>query len=684
MSKVYTPSEWIIRVLLYAILLVPLVFIPDLFDIYDLAKATYVRLLVLIGIAVWILHISLRGRIDVPRTPLFWPLVALLVISILAAAFSVNPILATIGGLKRHEGWTTFLMYIVILFAASTFFRRKDLPRIATVFASVTVLISIYGIAQRYGYDFMSFGNAPNYDLTRAFSTTGNPVFLGTYLAVAVPFFAVLALTLKTQLWRRVLFAAAASLGFGAAIFTYSRGAWFGLAVAAPLMLILIGAKPLLRAWKPLLGMVVLAVAVTGSVVLFNPDSSQFSSSVVERATASLDTSQGSTGTRLEMWKGTLGMVAQRPVLGSGLETFKGLFPEHRSLQLIKLEGEYAIPDRPHNEALYIVSSLGLVGLTAVLWALIAFFWFAIKWMRAAAGRDPDSPVRWGLAAILVAVTSSLVAEATSFTTMNTTPTVFFLMGFAAALGVPAAKIRRKQLPKIPAPIQYASFALLIVGVILVAQFIARIPLADYNFNQARFARAFGDLEKATRTAESAVRLNPYQNMYRIELGAIYTDIRTRTQDVTWRTRAAGVYRDAVEFDEHDEDSWANLGNSYLDLAQSGYDSYLVRAEAAFKRAIVIDPWFSVAHSQLGSIYFATDRYELAIPHFEIAAVVLEGDDALLRSQRLDVLELLAQSQSGAGLKEEALATYLEAQKLDEEDEGIQSAIDRITQELSF
>lgn len=72
--------------------------------------------------------------------------------------------------------------------------------------------------------------------------------------------------------------------------------------------------------------------------------------------------------TRPAMWQGTLGIIQEHPITGSGLGSFRYQFDRHRP------EGFIPSPDHAHNDYLEIISDLGLIGF-ALLFLPAAWLW---------------------------------------------------------------------------------------------------------------------------------------------------------------------------------------------------------------------------------------------------------------------------------------------------------------------
>ncbi|MDI6734843.1 MAG: tetratricopeptide repeat protein [bacterium] len=171
---------------LVTLFVVPLYFDTQIRGVFDVCKMTFLRISSLIIICVWLLRIILTKECKFIRSPLDLPVLAYLLVSITATIFSVDPFTSLVGAYKRHEGLTTTISYVLLFFTATNFLHnnRKLLHQVVYVGIGVGFIASLYALIQRAGRDPISWAS----DVTeRAVSTFGNPIFLGSYLAMLIP-----------------------------------------------------------------------------------------------------------------------------------------------------------------------------------------------------------------------------------------------------------------------------------------------------------------------------------------------------------------------------------------------------------------------------------------------------------------------------------------------------------------
>src|SRR5439155_6921753 len=91
------------------------------------------------------------------------------------------------------------------------------------------------------------------------------------------------------------------------------------------------------------------------------------------RVVSIADLTSGTQAKRLSVWDDTLPLIASRPIVGYGPDTFGLVYPRYQTTTR-----EAVLWDKPHQDALGVAASQGIIGLLAYLWILVAFaraFW---------------------------------------------------------------------------------------------------------------------------------------------------------------------------------------------------------------------------------------------------------------------------------------------------------------------
>lgn len=369
-----------------ALLLMPLIYLPQLHQIHSLPKVTVFRLAVVLMLLSWGIHLLTGPR---PSLRLRHPdvlLAAFLVWLGFTATLSAFPGASLLGLSPRYEGLLGFAGVGVFYYTAA----RASLPHLRAVLQALTASGALLGALAVL--EMLGPYRPPGFDAfgTRAVSTLGNPVFVGAWLALTIPGTLAL-LALAPRRAERAAAVCALAPQAAALYLTAGRGAWLGTAVGLAVALALtalvaIRPGPGGQAWRrraawtlgAAVGVIALSLAIAA---VARPDLRDAASARVgEAVTGTTRTGAGGTAeTRLLMWRATAGMVAERPLLGAGLETFLADFPQVRPLRLVQIEGADAYPDRPHNQWLYLSYSGGVPALLLHLLFLGSIFWYSLR-----------------------------------------------------------------------------------------------------------------------------------------------------------------------------------------------------------------------------------------------------------------------------------------------------------------
>lgn len=188
----------------------------------------------------------------------------------------------------------------------------------------------------------------------------GSPNNLALYLGKVFP------LTIALVAWgrqgkRRWLYGLAALLIAMAIFLTYSRGAWI---VGVPVSLLFLAAMRGRRTLVMAVGLLVLA----GVVVLLLAGTG--------RLTSLLDTAEGTTSFRLQLWQSSWAMIRDDPLLGVGLDNF---LYHYRTQYVLPTAWKEFNLSHPHNLVFDFWLRLGVSGLVIVLWLLVSFFRLGAK-----------------------------------------------------------------------------------------------------------------------------------------------------------------------------------------------------------------------------------------------------------------------------------------------------------------
>lgn len=389
-ATIFYISPWLILTLISGLVLLVLiilrldlglalvaVFAPFFFLPRQLFESAFSmsELILLMCVASFILQAAYQVKRDQPimtrhafrLTRLDWSVLAFLIVS------SVSVFLADYRQVALREFRVIILepiVYYALIRAARL--DRRAVWRIVDGLVLAAVLVAIIGLVL---YAFNLNIITAEEGVGRLRSVYGSPNNVGLFLGRVFPIGLALALLGRG---RRRVFYGLALLPIGAAIlFSQSRGAIF---IGIPLSILAIGLLAGGRWLWATLGL--LLVGVIAAIPFLNSP----------RIQALFNGGGDTSFFRVALWKSTLELIRDHPLLGVGPDNF-----------LYAYRGRYLRPEawqepslsHPHNVVLDFAARLGLIGLGVFIWMQAAFWSTAFRSLRQA--KQAAAIERWAL-----------------------------------------------------------------------------------------------------------------------------------------------------------------------------------------------------------------------------------------------------------------------------------------------
>jgi len=320
-------------------------------------------------IALLLIILGLKVRYKKKR---IWPdinnisVTLFLLFTILSTLFSNHFFRSVYGKPYRWEGLITYISYILIFIAAGYFIEKRKFLKsiIKYLFISASIL-SVYGLMQFYGLDFIQRGPIREY-WERAFSTFGNYNFAASYVAIVLSLSLVLYIYNDNKI-KIYIYGLISSLFFAFLIATSTRSALVGFFVST-VIFIAFFYRFLRKNIKKLLIITLIFI-----IIFFIIDSGQqyyYSDRIFEmfREAKTITVSEDQTeiersgSLRFVIYKYSIPLLFEKPILGSGPDTFDYRFP-HREYNKLMPDDTLYLVDKAHNEYLQIGVTLGLPAL---------------------------------------------------------------------------------------------------------------------------------------------------------------------------------------------------------------------------------------------------------------------------------------------------------------------------------
>jgi O-antigen ligase len=265
---------------------------------------------------------------------------------------------------NRHWELTELKRYVHVFIAGFLFtapMSDKNRNIIIIFFFLCAAIAGIVGILQFTGLLINPDPLAPH-------GLSPHPILYAAMLAFACGLAIIMLFFRENELFQsrtgKVILLVTILLTFGGIIASESRGVWIALVAACTVTLFLYDRK------KTLIFFCAILTAMT-LIFFFNNTLRQRAASIV--TSFYTENEKGSTGNRLELWKGSLMIFKERPLLGTGIGNFESNIKRLISEKKLK---EIPYTMHAHNIFLQAMVTRGIIGFVIT----IGFFATLIKW----------------------------------------------------------------------------------------------------------------------------------------------------------------------------------------------------------------------------------------------------------------------------------------------------------------
>ncbi len=369
----------IIRIILYAILVLPLVVTPFTIFPHHFGKAFIFQILVDLGLIVLAIKAWRDGVSMQPKQKrLALCFSVIVVVMLLTSLFGENFIRSFEGTYFRNNGLVLWLHLLGFIFLLSQIIKTEiDWRRFISVFACVGTVASIIAILQRYMTVWPGLINQSG----RVFSTIGNPIFFGAF--ALFPFFLAMFLVIGSESKKiKIMWWFSAIINLVAIYFSESGGVFIGLAMGLTMVALAMffhknNLRRILRHPAFWISVVSVAIFFVSFAYQTNIKNSKIRSlfSPLDRITY-ISFSAGTGQTRVWAWQMALQGFKQYPILGWGVANFETVADRYYNPRFLEHTFSETVWDRPHNIYLEILAEQGILGLAAYFMLCVAAFIF--------------------------------------------------------------------------------------------------------------------------------------------------------------------------------------------------------------------------------------------------------------------------------------------------------------------
>lgn len=642
--------------------LVPIIFNPRCHTFFYPAKDFSFEALTIIGLMFWALKMINRDEIKLTPTPLNLPVLSFIAICTLSLIWS-DTFFTSLKELPQFLAGP-FLYFVIV----NNIGGEKQVNRIISAVLLVGGALSIYGIFQYNDIDFSFW--VGNTGRMRVFGLIGNAGYFAGYLilplSIAIPLFFVS----KNRNRKILLLIGILTMGT-TFILTFTRSSYLALSVSLIFMFFLFllsRGKRFIKDNKKIFIIILTAIIiVTFLFIIPNPLSKPGTviSKIKVRTSIARLKNEITSGARITIWKFTGIMIKDRPILGSGIGTYKYNTLKYQAKFLEQGDNRsiygYLWADKAHNEYLQLWAELGIIGLAIFIWLIITYFNYGIRYLK----REMDEQKQGIMIGLMGGVVAFLIDSIFWFPShLSANLSLFWLfIGLAMVMIIDETrglevgeknKIAQKEYDKEERrkkkktkkrsvlkennihrfkPILYVAIVFLAIFLCITVSrpFIARIVWYS-GFKEVENK----NWEKVTEIYEAALKWDPYIGGLYYDLGKIfmirelyntslkyfkkaekYIDVPSLPQRLAMlyfikgeTDKAIIELKKAISYQPNEKSMpplYSDLGNAYLKLER--YEP----AEAAFKNALKIDANFVTACYGLASTYLKQNKIEEAL-----------------------------------------------------------------------
>ena len=509
-------------VVVSVVALAPALFLRPALDDFNLVKALVVVAGAIVLGALSVLRVAASGRLVAPLGPAA-SAVGTFVLGLLLATLSSGVVAASLIGVRgRYTGLLLYLALALYFVVVLRLGKPAVRPIVFAILGAGTVVV-LYGLMQWVGVDPFNWEDTYG---EAVFSTLGNPNFAAGFLGIVTPLAVWVALRQRNA---PALRAAGALLALLAVLVAWSTRSQQGLAAAA------VGSAVTLFAWFRTRSGTTRRVGAPATAGVAGLGLVAGVAGLAGAGPLAGLLAQNSLTLRSYYWQAALGMAADHPVLGVGLDRYGGFYRAYRPLEAAITLGADSQNDAAHNVVLNMFANGGVVLGLAYVAVLLTVTWSLVTGLRRLQG---DALLLLGG---LGGAWTAYVAQALVSIDVPALALTGWVLG--ATIVVVGSGTREKvwRLPWAPAPMNRRQRRAARSGrraapstraewvaaasagaVTLVGCWALSLPLrADVAAARTDEHTAVGDLQSALQEARRATALAGWESTYWFELGRV-------------------------------------------------------------------------------------------------------------------------------------------------------------------
>lgn len=666
------------------VLLVPIFFLTTTTEFFSFNKLALITLVVILLVVLWSLKTIFGEKLELVKSSMDRPILALLAILLLSTIFSVNKTDSIWGVQGRSLGLFAFLIIVGYFYLSTPAFKDKTTIKSALYALLISSVVS--SIVSTLSYYKIFLGGATFLRLQN-FSLTGS-VHDAVILSVLAVVISLMLSIYEDFAPTKIALFVITIINFYFVAITGTLLGWALLALGIGSIVFFMDKELLLSKKFDLIAALAIMAVILATTLVPTTRSILIDKNYITEST--LPTK--------ESWFVATSTIQDYPILATGPSTFHLNFTRYKPLSMNNTNMWNIRFDKPYNELFNILSTIGIVGLAAAVF-------FATKLLKFAYATKQEKE-NSGVASIASVLTVILLA---SFLFTYATVLSTFLLFFALRILVGAHTLAGAQ-SKYVKPIifetvtlssiapdekaiitsQYTKYVLSIPAFLL-AGYLGYLSFksyaGEYFMRKSLIAILNNDSNGAYNSQILAIKYNPKRDTYydsfartnlilanSLASKANLTDADKQTIQ-TLVTQAISNSRTASEvmspLNVANWETRALIYKNLINTAQNASDW----AISSYNTAIQLDPTNPSLRLDLGGVYFAKGDYlsaanqfrqatalkqDYANAHFNFALALEKLKEYDQAKKELDITKLLVPSDSDdAKIVDKAIADLL-------------------------
>ncbi len=607
--------------------IIPLIFSNLTTDFFDIPKLISLVVVLTILLGLWISSWLIRGKVEIVRTPLDVPFLLLFFVILVSTYFSASRYSSIYGVLPDvHGSAVSWIAYIFLYFVAASHLRSEGLVKLLLrtliITGSIIAVVSVLAFFQI----FLPFDLAKGINFTPAGSTFSAISFL----LIVLPF-PLLAIVGGNKLLPQALAVVIAVLFSITIVLLGSIPLYFVLLLV--FVVSLFAAKSHLNNQSLILLLIPLTLSLLISVLLYVSFPGNHLYEIKNNFPKEIQLPFGTS------WKISVSAFRDKPFVGTGPGTYLYNFTSYKPVEFNQLKFWNFTFGFAHNEFLQFLATLGGLGLFSLTTVIGIVLFYSKKYLISDISEHQytEHGLLPGLA--ISAVVSTVIIAVHASTLVSAVITLLIYAALMASRKQTRDKISeyaiKIKIPGINSRVEIASLISLILffgALIFIAPRTYSAVLADYYHRKA-LSLANKDGTKTYEYLQRAESYNPYIDLYRIDMAqtnfalanslasqkgptkenpkGTLTDQDKQTIQ-TLVTQAINEGRASVVLSPRSSRNWNVLGLIYRNITGVAKNSLTFSLDA-YGRSIQMDPYNPTLRVDVGTIYYLTKNYDLAV-----------------------------------------------------------------------